>query len=122
MIRILVVDDQPSVRQGLRMRLVLEPDITVIGEAADGALALNLAAALLPDVVVMDVEMPLMDGIAATDALRGIAPHSAVVMLSLHDDAATRNRALAHGASAFVSKCQAGEILPAAIRRAAGRA
>jgi DNA-binding NarL/FixJ family response regulator len=118
MITIVLVDDQPAVRLGLRMRLALEPDLTVTGEAGDGAAVPALVRGLHPDVVVMDIEMPGMDGIAATAALQHLVPGSPVVILSLHDDPVTRRRALASGASAFVSKCDAHELLPAMIRRA----
>ncbi len=104
MIRILLVDDQQCVRQGLMMRLALEADLQVVGEASDGAQALELIPLLHPDVVLMDVEMPGMDGIAATVALREQALQSAVVMLSLHDDDALRARALSAGAVAFAPK------------------
>ena len=70
MIRLLLVDDQQGVRQGLRMRLTLEPDITVVGEANTGEQVLALVQSLAPDIVLMDVEMPGMDGIAATAALQ----------------------------------------------------
>jgi DNA-binding NarL/FixJ family response regulator len=94
-IRLLLVDDQPGTRRGLRMRLELEPDVSVVGEAADGAAALRLAAELNPDVVVMDVAMPIMDGITATKALRRshLADSCSVVILSLYDDAITQARA-----------------------------
>ena len=65
MIRLVLVDDQAAVRQGLRMRLLLEPDIAVIGEANSGKEALALVQQLCPDVVLMDIEMPDMDGISA---------------------------------------------------------
>jgi DNA-binding NarL/FixJ family response regulator len=119
MIRVVVVDDQPTVRQGLQMRLALEADIDVVGEAGDGAAAVNVAAALRPDVVLMDVEMPHGDGITATAALRASIPHCAVVMLSLHDDAQTQARARAAGAAAFVAKHDGETTLLAAIRQAA---
>src|SRR5689334_13051192 len=98
MIRILLVDDQPTMRSGLRMRLELEPDLAVVGEAGDGAAAVALARETHPDVVIMDLEMPVMDGISATIALRAVAPASAVVVHSLYDDAATQARARAAGA------------------------
>jgi DNA-binding NarL/FixJ family response regulator len=118
MIRLLLVDDQPNIRRGLRMRLGLEPDIEVVGEAADGASALKLARLVAPDVVVMDVEMPGMDGIAATSQLRAGAPHCSVVILSLYDDATTRARAAEAGACAFVAKTRMDEALVEAIRTA----
>ncbi len=105
-IRVLIVDDQPAVRRGLKMRLELEPDVEVIGEAGDGAAAIALATEAQPDIVLMDVEMPGMDGISATRALRAAAPHSAVVVLTLYDDTATRARAKEAGAAAFVAKHQ----------------
>jgi DNA-binding NarL/FixJ family response regulator len=118
MIRVLLVDDQPAVRQGLQMRLALEPDVWVIGEASDGATALELAAIHQPDVVVMDIEMPVMDGLSATTILRKTVPHSMVVILSLYDDDITRRRALEAGARAFVAKSEAEGALLAAIRAA----
>ena len=117
MISIVLVDDQASVRRGLRMRLSMEPDVEVVGEAESGEAALQLVRALSPDVVLMDVEMPGMDGIVATAALRATAPHVAVVILSLYDDARTRARAREAGAAAFVAKHQAKSTLLATIRR-----
>ncbi len=121
MIRLLLVDDQPVVRQGLRMRLTLEPDITVVGEASTGGEAIALVQQLCPDVVLMDIEMPGMDGIAATSAMRATAPQSAVV-ISMHDDAATRARARTVGAAAFVEKRGTSKALLAAVRQAAQQA
>lgn len=121
MIRLLLVDDHPLIRRGLRMRLELEPDITVVGEGGDGTAALRLVRELGPDVVLMDVEMPGMDGITAAATLSTLSPHTPVVILSLHDDADTRRRAAIAGASLFVPKHKCGEELLAAIRQAAGR-
>jgi DNA-binding NarL/FixJ family response regulator len=118
-IRVLLVDDQPAVRQGLRIRLVLEPDVEVVGEAGDGAGAISLAQSLRPDVILMDVRMPGMDGISTVRTLRAVAPESAAVILSLYDDARTRARAEEAGAAAFVAKHEVEETLLAAIRRAA---
>lgn len=117
MIKLLLVDDQSIVRQGLRMRLLMEPDIVVIGEASSGEQALELVHVLSPDIVLMDVEMPGMDGITATAALRDNTPKSAVVMMSIHDDAHTRTRAQAAGAAAFVEKSGTLEVLLATIRQ-----
>jgi DNA-binding NarL/FixJ family response regulator len=122
MVRVLLVDDDPVVRHGLRARFQLEPDIHVIGEASTGTEALSLARTLIPDVVLMDVEMPGMDGIEATAALRRAVPDSAVVILSMHDDGQTRGRAQGAGAVAFVEKRGATDTLLASIRQAAGQA
>ena len=121
MIKVLLVDDQPAVRQGLRMRMELESDLAVVGEADSGLEALNLAQRLGPDVIVMDVAMPEMDGITATEHLREVAPLVPVVMLSIHGDGATRARASAAGAAAFVEKQASVEDLLAEIRRAVRR-
>ncbi len=102
------------------MRLGLEADIRVVGEAADGATAVDLASLLSPDVVLMDVNLPVLDGIMASHELAARVPQAAVVMLSLHDDRATIERALAAGAVAFVGKQQMDGDLLGAIRMAAG--
>jgi DNA-binding NarL/FixJ family response regulator len=122
MIRVLLVDDQAVVRRALRGRFHLEPDLEVVGEASTGNEALTLAQTLTPNVVLMDIEMPEMDGIAATAALRRAVPQSAVVILSIYDDAQTRGRAQAAGAVAFVEKRGATDALLAAIRLAAAQA
>jgi len=118
-IRLLLVDDQPAVLQGLRMRLELERDLVVAGEAGDGQTAVGLAITQSPDVVVLDLDMPGMDGLATAAALRSLTPSAAVVILSIHDEIAVRHRALAVGATAFVEKTGEIELLLEAIRRAA---
>ena len=118
-IQVLLVDDEPQVLRGLRMRLGLEADIWVVGEAADGASAVDLAGLLSPDVVLMDVNLPVVDGITATRELAARVPQTAVVILSLHDDQGTIDRALAAGAIAFVAKHQMDGDLLEAIRMAA---
>jgi len=100
------------------MRLALESNLKVIGEAGDGLAAIELVHQLHPDVVLMDVEMPRLDGIVATRALRAIAPDTAVIIVSLYSDANTEGRALAAGAAAFVGKHAGEEALLAAIQRA----
>ena len=117
MISLLLVDDQPVVRRGLRMRLLFEPDITVVGEASNGEQALELVESLAPDIVLMDVEMPGMDGITATEAMRASSLQSAVVMMSIHDDVHTIARAEAAGAAALVEKSGMLEVLLATIRQ-----
>jgi DNA-binding NarL/FixJ family response regulator len=122
MIKLLLVDDQPVVRRALRMRLALEHDFLVAGEAEDGTSALALMRDLRPDVVLMDAQMPRMDGIIATVALRAAFPETAVVILSLHDDEATRKQAIIAGATAFLSKQATDTTLVEVLRRAAAQA
>lgn len=119
MINVLLVDDQPSVRRGLRMRLELESDLVIVGEAQDGSEALRLAVELRPDVVLMDIAMPGLSGLGATEALHPLTERSAVVVHSFRDDEATRAQAIAAGAFAFVGKCEPADVLLAAIRQAA---
>ena len=101
------------------MRLTIDPDVEVVGEAESEEAALRLVRSVSPDVVLMDVEMPGMDGISATAALRQVVPQSAVVILTLYDDAVTRTRAQEAGAAAFVAKHRMEETLLAEIRRVA---
>jgi DNA-binding NarL/FixJ family response regulator len=118
MIRVLLVDDQSVIRQAVSSWLGIEPDVAVVGEAESGQAALDLASALRPDVVLMDIDMPVMDGLAATSALHDVSPETAVVILSMHDDSSVRARAQEAGAVAFVSKHQALDELVQAIRSA----
>jgi two-component system, NarL family, response regulator LiaR len=121
MIQVLIVDDLPMVRRGLRMQLMLEPDIEVVGEAASGEEALSLVQQLQPDIVLMDLKMQGMDGLTATRVMQAISPRSAVVILSLYDDAHLKTEARAAGAVAFVGKHEGIDILLAAIRQFAER-
>lgn len=122
MIRIVLVDDHPAVRSALRMRIALEDDLEVVGEAQDGVEALKVVIELYPDVVLMDIAMPYLDGITVAGLVRRVAPECAVIMMSVADDEATRNRARAAGAAAFLGKHEAvTELLPATIREVAER-
>lgn len=103
-IRLLLVDDEARVRQGLRMCMAGEPDFDVVGEAEEGGAAVTLAHELHPDVVVLDVRMRGVDGLEAARRLAAVEPSARVVILSLQDDSGTRKEAIASGASAFVGK------------------
>ncbi len=118
-VRLLVVDRQPAARRGLKMRLALE-DLEVVGEACDAAEAIPLAQAVRPDVILMDVEIPGVSGDAAIEGLRATAPHSALVILTLREAAATQEQAREAGAAAFIAKHRREEVLLAAIRGVAG--
>jgi len=120
-IKVLVADDQNIVRRGLRMSLDLEEDLIVVGEACDGLEACTLAMSLDADVVVMDAEMPTMDGIAAARLLKTAAPRTAVVIHSLHDRPDIRTLAADAGAAAFIPKHASLDDLIRAIRAAAGK-
>jgi DNA-binding NarL/FixJ family response regulator len=115
-IRLLVVDDEARVRQGLRMRLASEPDLEVVGEAADGAEALHLAMELRPDIVVIDLMMPGLAGVEAIRLLRAAVPASSVLAFSIRDDLTMRREAASAGAATFVAKQEGPERLLAAIR------
>ena len=118
-IRILIADDHGIVRQGLRMYLGSDPEIEIIGEARDGAEALKLAHQLHPDVVLMDLLMPVMDGIAATSAIRRELPDTEVVALtSVLEDAAVVE-AVRAGAIGYLLKDTEAHELRRAIKAAA---
>ncbi|CAD5140531.1 Uncharacterized transcriptional regulatory protein YxjL [Microbacterium sp. Nx66] len=114
-IRVLLVDDQELIRLGFRMVLEAEPDIVVIGEAADGNAAIAQSAALAPDLVLMDIRMPELDGIAATRAIVGAHPETRVLVLTTFDLDEYAFGAIRAGASGFLLKdAQRHEMLSAA--------
>ena len=119
MITVGIVDDQELVRGGIRMILEQEPDLDVVGEAADAPAAVALARAAAPDVLLMDVQMPGQDGIEATRAVLDAAPGTRVLMLTTFDLDEYVYRALRAGASGFLLKDMAGEEIVAAVRQAA---
>jgi DNA-binding NarL/FixJ family response regulator len=104
MIRVLVADDHALVRGGFRLILDAQPDITVVGEAPDGHQAVEQAIALLPDVVLMDIRMPALDGIAATRELARVRSPSAVLILTTFDLDDYVYEAMKAGASGFLLK------------------
>jgi two-component system, NarL family, response regulator LiaR len=118
-IRILITDDHGVVRQGLRMFLSLDPDIHVVGEAENGQEALEMARELEPDVVLMDLLMPVMDGIKATRAIRSELPEVEVVALTSVLEDASVTRAVRAGAIGYLLKDADAEELHRAIRGAA---
>jgi DNA-binding NarL/FixJ family response regulator len=113
---VLLVDDQALVRGGLRLIVEAEPDLQVVGEAADGAEAVALAARLHPEVVLMDVRMPVLDGITATQRLLHRVPQAMVIMLTTFDLDEYVLDAFRVGASGFVLKTAPPGQLVAAIR------
>jgi DNA-binding NarL/FixJ family response regulator len=118
-IRILLADDHSVVRQGLKMFLALDPELEVVGEAANGQEAFRLAQELQPDVVLMDLLMPVMDGIAATAAIRQQLPDTEVVALtSVLEDASVVN-AVKAGAIGYLLKNTESDALIRAIKAAA---
>ena len=120
MIRVLLVDDQSLLRMGFRMILEAESDIEVVGEAADGASGISMAAALHPDVVLMDVRMPSMDGIQATASIVKADPDSKVLILTTFDLDEYVFTGLKAGASGFLLKDTPPAELLTAIRIVAG--
>lgn len=116
MIRVLIADDQPLVRRGLALILAPDPGFEVVGEAGDGAEAVALAERLRPDVVVMDIRMPVLDGVEATAELSRLLPESRVLALSTFDMDEYVVAALRAGAYGFLPKDISPEELIAAIR------
>ncbi|MEU1753722.1 response regulator transcription factor [Micromonospora matsumotoense] len=115
-IRVLLVDDQPLVRAGLRVLIADAPDIEVVGEAGTGAEAVRLARDVLPDVVLMDLRMPGTDGITATRAITAAGGPSRVLVLTTFDDDAHVHGALRAGASGFLVKDMALDDILGAVR------
>jgi DNA-binding NarL/FixJ family response regulator len=108
-----------TVRQGLKLLVESEPDMTVVGEAGDGSEAIQKARQLNPDVIVMDISMPGMNGLAATRALKDIKPEATIVTLTRHGDDAYLQELLRAGVSGYVLKRSAPTELLHAIRAAA---
>ena len=119
MIRVVIADDQELVREGLRMMLEAEPDIDVVGEAGNGAAALDAARSLDPDVVLMDVRMPQLDGIEATSRLAAAHARARILVLTTFDLDEYVYRAMKAGASGFLLKDATREQLAAAVRTVA---
>jgi two-component system, NarL family, response regulator NreC len=118
-IRILIVDDHEMVRAGMRMLMDSIPDIEVIGEGANGEEALSLAHQLQPDVIIMDVTMPGMNGIEATGRIKQELPQIGILALTIHEGQDYFFQMLHAGASGYVPKRAAPEILVEAVRQVA---
>ncbi|WP_066367732.1 response regulator [Herbidospora mongoliensis] len=117
-VRVLVVDDQGLIREAIASLLGVQPGITVVGTAADGHEAVEQAVAMRPDIVLMDVRMPRMDGVRAVAALRDRAPEIRVVMLTTFDDEEYVLQALRAGATGYLLKDLPARELAAAVRLA----
>ena len=116
MITVILVDDEPLVRSGLRAILESEPDMTVVGEASDGAAALAMVRGVHPDVVLMDVRMPKVDGIAATRLIGELDPSPAVVVVTTFENDDYVYEALLAGARGFLLKRATAEDFVNAVR------
>jgi DNA-binding NarL/FixJ family response regulator len=116
MIRILLVDDQSLIRQGLRALLELEPDLEVVGEAENGQSAIALVETLNPDVLLLDIRMPVMDGVAVTREIGQRFTDTKVLVLTTFDDEQYVAQALHYGAKGYLLKDTPSEELAAAIR------
>ena len=104
MIRVLLVDDQPLIRRGLRALLKPESNLEIVGEAENGEAAIDLLQTLDADVILMDVRMPIMDGVAATQAIVPAFPNTKILILTTFDDTTYVTQALQHGASGYLLK------------------
>jgi DNA-binding NarL/FixJ family response regulator len=121
MIRVLIVDDEHLVRGGLKLILQAQPDIDVVGEAGDGAEAVTAAKALQPDVILLDVQMPVMNGLdAAREILRLPEGRPRIIMITTFDLDEYVHTAIAAGASGFLLKDTRAEVLADAVRTVAG--
>jgi DNA-binding NarL/FixJ family response regulator len=119
-IRILLADDHAMVRQGFRMILAAQSDMEIVGEAGNGREAVELSEQLKPDVVVMDVAMPELNGIEATRRITASSPHTRVLALSMYKDSVYVREILRAGARGFLLKDAIGQDLLAAVRAVAG--
>ena len=116
MVRVFLVDDHDIVRSGLKAIVDAQPDMTVVGEAAEGLAALQGVAAVLPDVVVMDLSMPSLGGVEATERIKATTPDVKVLALTAREERSYIDRVMAAGASGYVLKRSAADDLVRAIR------
>ncbi|MEH2315869.1 response regulator transcription factor [Nostoc sp.] len=116
MIKVLLVDDQSLIRQGLKALLELESDIEIVGEAENGEQAINLVAKLQPDVILLDIRMPIMDGVAATREIQKRFVKTKILVLTTFDDDEYVSAAMQNGAMGYLLKDTPSEELAVAIR------
>jgi DNA-binding NarL/FixJ family response regulator len=116
MIEIILVDDQHLIRQGLKALLELEPDLQIVGEAENGQNAIDLVQELQPSVVLMDIRMPVMDGVTATKEICQRFPQVNILILTTFDDDTYVSAAIGHGAKGYLLKDTPSEEIAAAIR------
>src|ERR687895_1746192 len=121
LVRLLIADDHALVRQGLRGILEREQDIEVVGEAHNGREAVDLCRALGPNLVLMDVRMPEMDGLEATRIIKHESPEVGVLMVTMHDNQDYMREATKAGAAGYVLKDASGDELISAVRRVVAR-
>ena len=122
MIRVLIADDRPQVRESLQALLETQEGMVVVGLARDGREAVSQAKVLQPSVILMDLEMPAMDGLAATSLLKARTPAPGIIVLTMHEQPWAEMRARSAGADAFIGKSARPEVLVQAIRRLAAAA
>jgi DNA-binding NarL/FixJ family response regulator len=118
-LRVLLADDHVLVREGLRRLIDEQPDMEVVGEAGDGPDAMRLCETLIPDVALVDVSMPIWDGVKTAQALRSASPQTKIVSVTRHDDESFLKRIFAAGAMGYVLKQSASAHLTSAIRAVA---
>ncbi len=116
-IRVLLVDDHTLIRDGLKKILALEPGITVVGDAADGREAVCLAAELQPDVILMDINMPGMNGIEAARRIKEAQPRTAIIALTIHDDVEYVSELVSAGISGYLLKDVSADALVEGIMK-----
>lgn len=119
-LRVMLVDDHEVMRNGLSTLLGRSPDIEVVGEISNGEEAVRAARKISPDVILMDVDMPKMNGIEATRRIHSIFPHIRIIILSVYEDQGIASSALDAGASAFITKSDSAEVLLSTIRGGCG--
>jgi two-component system, NarL family, response regulator DegU len=114
-IKVLITDDHELIRHGLRRIIELEEDIVIVGEADNGKTALDMTVKLKPDIILLDVKMPVMDGIETLQKIKGLSMSNKVIMLTVENDRKTVREAIALGADGYILKDSAGTEIAEAI-------